>query len=43
MSPSPDPSVAQGMTQDELPLEWWSDEELAEIVAAWEKEIEKGT
>jgi len=30
------------MTQDELPLEWWSDEELAEIVAAWEKEIEKG-
>jgi hypothetical protein len=28
---------------DELPLEWWSDEELAEIVAEWEKEIRKGT
>lgn len=28
---------------DELPLEWWSDDDLAEIVEAWEKEIGKGT
>jgi len=35
--------VGAPVTQDELPLEWWSDEELAEIVEAWRKEIEEGT
>ena len=28
---------------DELPLEWWSDDDLAAVIAAWQKEIKKDT
>jgi len=29
--------------QPELPIEWWSDEELAEVLAEWIKLLKKDT
>lgn len=29
--------------QPELPIEWWSDDELAEVIAEWIKNIQRDT